>query len=77
MQFTDWSVQARTEYGLHIRFGPYTILEWTIQSINCHIVLKAMFYLLNSARCNVGCVEPFVLRTSHHNLILELSKQIC
>jgi len=26
--------------------GPYTILAWTAQSVNCHIALKAMFYLL-------------------------------
>jgi len=29
MQFTDWSVQARTEYGPQLRFGPYTTLAWT------------------------------------------------
>ena len=28
-------------------FGPYTILAWTVQSVKCHIALKAMFYLLN------------------------------
>jgi len=40
MQFTDWSVQARTVYGPHLRFGPYTILAWTAQYVNCHIALK-------------------------------------
>jgi len=35
MQFTVWSVQARTEY---------TILGWTAQSVNLHIALKVMFY---------------------------------
>ena len=43
MQFTDWSVQARTVY---------TILTWTAQSVNCHIATKAMFYLLNEL-CNI------------------------
>ena len=33
MHVTDWSVQARTEYGTQLRF------------VNC-IALKAMFYLL-------------------------------
>jgi len=47
MQFTDCSVQARTVYTVQLRFGPYTILGWTAQSVNCHIALKAMFYLLN------------------------------
>ena len=27
-------------------FGPYTILAWTAQSVNCHIALKAMYYVL-------------------------------
>ena len=39
MKFVDWSVQARTAY---------TILAWTSQSVNLHIALKAMFYLLNN-----------------------------
>ena len=50
MQFTDWAVQDRTVYQL--RFGPYTILAWTAQSVNCHIALKAMFYLLNKMYAN-------------------------
>jgi len=45
MKFTDWSVQARTEYGTQLRFGPYTILAWTAQSVNCHIALKAILFL--------------------------------
>jgi len=48
MQFTNCSVQARTVYGPQLRFGPYTILAWTAQSVNSHIALKAMFYLLIS-----------------------------
>jgi len=35
-------------YSLQLRFGPYTILAWTAQYVNCHIALKAMFYLLNN-----------------------------
>jgi len=44
MQFIDWTVQARTEYGL--RIGQYTTLAWIAQSVNCYIALKAMCYLL-------------------------------
>jgi len=29
-----------------LRFGPYTVLALTAQSVNCHITLKAMFDLL-------------------------------
>ena len=47
-QFTDWSVQARMKYGSQLRFGIYTILDWTAHSVNLHIALKAMFYLLNN-----------------------------
>jgi len=43
MQFTDWSGQARTVYGPQLRFGPYTILGWTFQSVICQIALKAIF----------------------------------
>ena len=50
MQFTDWSVQARTVHGPQFRFGPYAILAWTAHSVNCHIALKAMFYLLITDR---------------------------
>jgi len=37
MQFTEWAVAS---------LRPYTILAWTAQSVNCHIALKAMYYLL-------------------------------
>jgi len=47
MQFTDWAVQDRTINGPQLRFGPYTILAWTAQSVNCHLALKVMLYLLN------------------------------
>ena len=47
MKFVDWSVQAKTAYNPQLRFGPYTILAWTAQSVNCHIALKVMLYLLN------------------------------
>jgi len=29
-----------------LRVGPYTILAWTAQYVNCHIAFKVMFYLL-------------------------------
>ena len=47
MKFVDRSVQAKTTYNPQLRFGPYTILAWTSHSVNCHIALKAMFYLLD------------------------------
>ena len=40
MQFTDCSVKARMVYGW-LCFLTYR------QSVNCHIALMAMFYLLN------------------------------
>ena len=43
MQFTDWSVQARTVNCAHLRFGPYSILAWPAQSVNCHIDLETDF----------------------------------
>ena len=49
MQLTDWAVQARTVYGPQPRLWPYTILALTAQSVNCHIAIKGMFYLLNSS----------------------------
>jgi len=48
MQFANWVVQARTVYSPQLRLRPYTILAWTAQYVNCHIALKAMFYLLNT-----------------------------
>ena len=47
IKFRDWAVQARTVYDPQLCFGPYTTLSWTVQSVNMHVALKAMFYLLN------------------------------
>ena len=48
-KFTDWLVRPRKEYGPQLRFGPYTFLSLTNQSVNLYIALKSMFYLLNTA----------------------------
>ena len=61
-QFTDCSVQARTVYRPQLRFGPFTILTWTAQSVNCHIALKVMFYLLN------------IIPMNRHNLLVVFVK---
>ena len=47
-KFTDWLVRPRKVYGPQFRFGPYTFLSLTNQSVNLHIALNPMFYLLNS-----------------------------
>jgi hypothetical protein len=46
-QFMDRSVTHKIVYRPQFRFGPYTILWVTSRSINCHMVLSAMNYLLN------------------------------
>jgi len=49
-KFTDWLVRPQKEYGPQLRFGPYTFLSLTNQSVNLYIALKPMFYLLIIAR---------------------------
>ena len=34
--------------AFNVASGHITILAWTAQSVNCHIALKVMFYLLNA-----------------------------
>jgi hypothetical protein len=55
-QFMDRSVTHKIVYGPQLRFGPYNILWVTSRSINCHMALSAMKYLLN-----IGC-ERFCFR---------------
>ena len=45
--FMERSVTHKIVYGPQLRFGPYNILWVTSRSINCHMVLSAMNYLLN------------------------------
>jgi hypothetical protein len=45
-QFMDRSVTHKIVYGPQLRFGPYNILWVTDRSINCHMALSAMNYLL-------------------------------
>jgi len=58
-KFTDWLVRPRKEYGPQLRFGPYTFLSLTNQSVNLHIALKPMFYLLN--------ITHGTKMSTHHN----------
>jgi hypothetical protein len=46
-QFVDRSVTRKIVYGSQLRFGPYNILWVTSRSINCHMALSAMNYLIN------------------------------
>ena len=46
----DRSVTREIVYGPQLRFGPYNILWVTSRSINCHITLSAMNYLLNISK---------------------------
>jgi len=47
MQFTHWAVQAKTVYGSQLRFGPYTILAWTAQSVNCQYCPQSHVLFVN------------------------------
>ena len=51
---TQSTTQQCTLQTGQLRFGPYTILAWTAQSVNCHIALKAMFYLLTNTQFSFG-----------------------
>jgi hypothetical protein len=46
-QFMDWFVIHKIVYGPQLRFGLYNILWVTSRSINCHMALSAMHYLIN------------------------------
>jgi hypothetical protein len=46
-KFTDWLVRPRKVYDPQLRFRPYSFLSLTNQSVNLHIALNGMFYLLN------------------------------
>ena len=46
-QFMDRSVTHKIVYEPQLRFGPYNILWVTSRSINCHMALIAMNYLIN------------------------------
>ena len=47
-QFMDRSVTHKIVYAPQICFGPYNILWVTSRSMNCHMALSAMNYLLNT-----------------------------
>jgi len=46
-QFMDQSVTHKILYVPQLRFGSYNILWVTSRSINCHLTLSTMNYLLN------------------------------
>jgi hypothetical protein len=46
-QFMDRSVTHKIVYGPQLRVGPYDSLWVTSRSIDCHMALCAMNYLLN------------------------------
>jgi hypothetical protein len=46
--FMDWSVTHKIVYGPQLRFGPYNTFWVASRSINCHMALSAMNYLLNN-----------------------------
>jgi hypothetical protein len=52
-QFMDRSVAHKIVYGPQLRFSPYNIVWVTSRSINCHMALSAMNYLLNT------CIDIF------------------
>jgi hypothetical protein len=48
-QFMDRSVTHKIVYEPQLRFCPYNILWVTSRTIDCHMALSAMNYLLNIA----------------------------
>jgi hypothetical protein len=64
-QFMDRSVTHKIVYGPQLRFGPYNnnIVWATSRSINCHMALSAMNYLINTVSELFG-LHP-MLKFSH------------
>ena len=65
-QFMDRSVTHKIVYGPQLRFGPYNILWVTSRSINCHMALSAMNYLINGHpvcddECRLFCSDDLNL----------------
>ena len=52
-KFTDWAYGLMMLYGPQLRFGPYSILSPTAQSVNMRMALNAMFYLLIKITKNI------------------------
>ena len=52
-----WTSPSPTKivYGPQLRFGQYNILWVTSRSINCHMALSAMNYLLNNSFLVLTC----------------------
>ena len=55
-----------------LRFGPYTILAWTAQSVNCRIALKAIVYLLNIAFINIVFYRNVIIHKRTHTRNLHM-----
>jgi len=60
----DRSVTSKMVYGHQLRFGPYNNLGVTDRSINYHMTLTAMHYLLNIIKVKDETVSP-----KHTNII--------
>lgn len=78
-----WTGQSRLEWYIYrpqLHAEPYTILAWTAQSINLHMDLNAMFYLLNIIRQLVlvhvksySCTDYQPANQEQHLNMLQLS----
>jgi len=64
--------QSKLEWYMTLCFGPYTILAWTVQSVNLHIALKAMYCLLSRA-----CKYVSILRSSACKYVSILRSSAC
>ena len=70
-----YSLRTGTIYRPQLWSMPYTILAWTAQYVNCHIALKAMFYLLINTQ-SILYMYVFVqqypeLHDSFHQIVIE------
>jgi len=66
---TQSTTQQCTLQTGQLRFGPYTILAWTAQSVNCHIALKAMFYLLITHATMTLALTRYVIITENVSIL--------
>jgi hypothetical protein len=64
-QFMDRSATHKIVYGPQLRFGPYNILWVTSRSINCHMALSAMNYLIDIIRLYITMPSCYILQCLH------------
>ena len=60
-QFMDRSVTHKILCGPQLRFGPYSILWVISRSINCHMALSPMNYLLNMS--DMTMIKQSIIQT--------------